>query len=603
MKKLLGSVLAIAMLVQPGFASAELLKNFKLGGSIDMQSNASRNVMDMVTRMDTGSGDAIGAGNFQRQFNDRLNNAQFRVMVNMDWDVLDDVHAKITLRKNDKAWGTVGGTNITGNSASQTLTANTAIGGVGGGWDVGSVIAIDQAYVKIDKIMGHIDATVGRQYYGDAGDFVLYVGPKSAYGLATTAADLARVDIFSMPYVNLTGIAGKVAGSAVGTAAGADVDLRGIELNLKDVENINFNLFVYNRLTHATGPLGNFQATTANGLGLNGGNDNLYVYGFRSKVTFGGFTGKLKAAMNGGENRQPAAVAWDGDRDFTDATTTGDGLTPAVAAYKGYAFQLDAEYKAEVEDVASFTPWLHYAFGSGRHDLRDNQNEGFTAIAQDYQAGTLYSRFNGTTAMPLGNGIPCVLGAVGCGHFDANGSGTFTAADGGVGIMSTPKGVAGGIAGNGLQNRMIWGAGLKVTPAMANKLTVALSFFDYRWADTTKDRIYWCASTGCTGIEAGEALAGKQTNLLLPNTYHNGAVNTEFGTGRGQRHIGSELDLDLTWKHSDNVTFQAGVASFRPGKYIQEVIRDQYNAVTLAPGSRVSANPTILAYGDMHIKF
>lgn len=609
MKKLLGSALAIAMIIQPGLASAELLKNFKLSGQIDLQTNSSRNVLDFVTRRDalTGNhngidpsagggawddanGDSVddNTGNFRAPFNDRLNSAQFRVLVDMDWDILDDVHAKITLRKNDRPWGNAGNFASAGNTGtSQVLTANNT--GVDGGRAIGGAIALDQAYVKIDKIMGHVDTTIGRQFYGEPGDFVLYVGPTDRYGLSSMAFDAARVDIHSLPYVNIIGVAGKIAGTAPGTVAGADIDIRGLEFKLKEVENVDFDVFIYNRLTHAVGPIG-FLGDAPTGIATaHAGNDNLYVYGFRSKVTFGGFTGKLKFALNGGENRQPAAVVWDSDID-----NANEGFTPVDAVYQGMAWIVDAEYKADLEDIASFTPWIHMAWGSGRGSLRENQNEGFTAIANDYHAGTMWSKFQGGTSAPMGTGIPCIAGTMGCNAAGAGNTGTLT----------TPHGVRGGIAGTGLNNRVIWGTGLKVTPAFAPKLEVAFAVYDYRWQRITNDGVLWFKTT-----EAAQAQGGKTNTAVFvsPNVYHDAGMASGgysgFGNGREQRHIGNEINIDLTWKHSDNVTFKSGVASFRPGKYIQEVIRDQYNAAGLGQGSRIANNPAILAYADMTIKF
>src|SRR5438309_11799273 len=94
MKKLLGAVLAAALLFPPGQASAELLKNLKVSGQLDIWTDSADNVTDFVTR---------GAGN-----HDHLGTAETRTLLNMQWDLLDDVHANVTLRKNDRAWGTVG---------------------------------------------------------------------------------------------------------------------------------------------------------------------------------------------------------------------------------------------------------------------------------------------------------------------------------------------------------------------------------------------------------------------------------------------------------------------------------------------------------------
>ncbi len=90
MKKLLGSTLALAMFLPTG-ASAELLKNLKISGQLDVQTTSARNVIDFVTRPTQGT--------FTNGNNDRIGHAHTRTMVSGDWDLLDDVHARITLVK------------------------------------------------------------------------------------------------------------------------------------------------------------------------------------------------------------------------------------------------------------------------------------------------------------------------------------------------------------------------------------------------------------------------------------------------------------------------------------------------------------------------
>ncbi|MFA6317655.1 MAG: hypothetical protein WC943_09560 [Elusimicrobiota bacterium] len=653
MKKLLGSVLAIAMLVQPGVASAELLKNFKLSGNVDMQSQASRNVLDFVTRQDPKMNDASGTleGAERPTFNDRMNDAQFRVIVNMDWDILDDVHAKVTLGKNDRAWGTNGGTAMSGLYATQTAKQTV---GVGGGTNVLGQLFVEQAYVKIDKVFGHVDATVGRQYFGEAGDVIIYFGPRNVYGQPVNALDAVRADIYGLPYVNITGIAGKAVGSALYSAtnnsgSAADQDVRGFNMQLKDVENIGAEFFLYNRLTHARGALG-FTGDDISPQTNTGRNDYLTVYGLRGKVNFGGFTAKMLFAKNNGANRARTTYSWDKNQDGiyqanldakANPTSASELYLTPSSSYSGWAWTIDAEFKAEIEDIASFTPWMHFAMGTGRNSLADAKNQGFMSINSDYSPGTIYGRFG----QFLGSAIPCVIGAVGCGTAAAN-TGTDIDGDGtinGLGVRTQGNHMgAANIGGVGLNNRVIWGLGLKTTPAFAPKLTAAVSWYQFRFQKVTDDKIVWQNPTTfdatrtasyatspravyCNGTTCYARLpnAGASTGAPDMGHYYDGQNNTQgFSNGQNNKHIGDEIDIDFTWKHSDNVSFQAGMASFRPGKYIQSMIADNYNANnaaemtalgtpavgttrtnTTAPGMRVSNNPVVMAYGDMHIKF
>jgi hypothetical protein len=159
MKKLLGSTLALALFLPAG-ASAELLKNFKLGGQLDVQTTSARNIADFQTLANHaggGSGPGVAADN-----NDRIGNAFTRVMLKMDWDLLDDVHARTTLVKGSSSHGTL---RPYGNNQEslQTVQNNTFV---------------EEAFVKIDKLFGSADFTLGRQFYGEPGDLVIYYGPR-----------------------------------------------------------------------------------------------------------------------------------------------------------------------------------------------------------------------------------------------------------------------------------------------------------------------------------------------------------------------------------------------------------------------------------------
>jgi hypothetical protein len=91
MKKLLGSVLALAFVFATSQAKAETLKNLKFGGSVEMEATSARNVLDFSTK-----------------YADRISAAQTRVMLGMDWDLLDDVHSKVSMYKNDRVYGQAG---------------------------------------------------------------------------------------------------------------------------------------------------------------------------------------------------------------------------------------------------------------------------------------------------------------------------------------------------------------------------------------------------------------------------------------------------------------------------------------------------------------
>lgn len=514
MKKLLGSTLALAMLFPYSQANAELLKNFKLSGQIDLQMDASRNVTDFQTRgvEITGDNDYADAG--ESVGNDRIGTAHTRIMVHMDWDLLDDVHSKVTLRKSDRAWGNSGGLNqgTGGAGLSQPVGAD------GAGTIFGSII-VDQAHFKVDKVADAADLTFGRQFFGTSGDMVIYFGPsdKALFGLPVTAIDAVRAD-WSNDQVGVTGLAGKTAGPVgVGAATPhAGTDVRGIVASLKGQEDLNASVYIWNQVTHAVGALGQ-----DNNIGVVGGkNDNLWVVGLKGKYSMAGAWIAAEIAKNFGENRVADTVANLGSRRYT-----------------GWAFKGDVGYKAEVDGLGAFTPWAHLGYGTGRSRNREARNETFTPIASDYRPGSIYGRYAvappGAGGTALGSGLPVVAGAP-------------------------------AVASNSLGNRVIWGLGLKANPSAVSKLTVGLSYWDF-WIQRF-----------ATGAGA-PPLAGN-------------------------KHIGTEVDVDLEWKHSDNVSLGAGVGTFQPGGLIKEQVQSA-NILGSNPNSQRGVNPVNLAYMDVRVKF
>jgi hypothetical protein len=177
-------------------------------------------------------------------------------------------------------------------------------------------------------------------------------------------------------------------------------------------------VYLYNRVNHSPNQQG-----AANGL-----NDNLWVLGAKTKLTFGGLMAKAEIAKNFGENR----------------TTFGTGNN---ANYSGWALLANLAYKADT-GIGSFTPWAEYGYGSGRQRSNTNKNETFTAINSDYRPGGIYGRFDNLAATTL-------LGNVNS------------------------------VASNGLANRTIYGIGLKATPASLAKLTTGVQYYKYAFTRTS----------------------------------------------------------------------------------------------------------------------
>ncbi|HAZ08250.1 MAG TPA: hypothetical protein DCZ01_06975 [Elusimicrobia bacterium] len=402
MKKLLGSTLALAMFMPAG-ANAEVLKNFKMSGQIDIQTTSANNVKDFATR-DNG-------GNLN---NDRIGQATTRLMLKMDWDLLDDVHSRLTLAKGAAVASGAGASRpygMTGATGESLTTAQTEI-------------IVGEANVKVDKLFGAVDLTMGRQFYGELGDPMIYYGPRGNFGLTMTAIDMFRAD-WSGEHMKVTGIAGKTTDGTLiqDGAAAAATDLRGLVLSCMKHENVKPTVYLYNQLTHATGGAGT----------ITGKNSNLYLLGAKANITIGGLTARVEVAKNFGEDRTTAGLSKN---------------------YAGSAFYGKAGYKLDVEGAAAVTPWAEFGLGTGDKDSSvatgggDNRNQEFKAIVTSWHPGAIYARFHNNSAIPMTSNI------------------------------AVPAGAAGNVTtSQGLSNRVIWGFGVKANPAAVKQLTAGLQYY------------------------------------------------------------------------------------------------------------------------------
>jgi hypothetical protein len=82
----------------------------------------------------------------------------------------------------------------------------------------------------------------------------------------------------------------------------------------------------------------------------------------------------------------------------------------------------------------------------------------------------------------------------------------------------------------------------------------------------------------------------KLTTALSIWDYH---TSNAIETNNGNKNAGYEVDLDVTWKHSENVSVAAGVGSFQPGGAINEAVATATKSV----------NPATLGYAELHVKF
>lgn len=511
MKKILGTTLAAALLI-PGPANAEILKNLKVNGQLDIQGTSARNASDFATRGDIDSTVAGGNTADNTAKNDRIGTVGSRLLVDLTWDLLDDVHSVVTLRKNDRAWGSSA---VAGQGAAGGQHISGAAG-VGGGV-LGNTF-VDRAAITIDKLFGHVDTTLGRQYYGDAGDLIIYAGPKDTYGLWNTSLDAARFEMAN-DWMAFSGLAGKTAGGTF-AAGTADTNVRGFDILWKSMP-LKAHTYVWNQVTQAAGALGTGPAYGA--ANPSGKNDNLWVYGLKLRGEAMGGWLNADIAANSGENRTQTVA--------TLAASCGtNGCNALSSNYMGKALLLDAGYNAEISGVGALTPWVNFGWGTGRSSNVEARNEGFTAIASDYRPGIMNRRFAGAA---------------------------------GIGAVNLGAGTGTGIGTNGLNNRVVYGTGLNVTPAAWEKLTLGAQLWHF-------------------------------------NLQRNTATNARpaGGTENGAKHLGVEYGITADWKHSENVKVGLGGSVYQPGGFVKQTIRNG-NGV----GTYVGNNPATLAFADFQVKF
>ncbi|MBI4054736.1 MAG: hypothetical protein HY402_01230 [Elusimicrobia bacterium] len=345
MRKLVSAVLGLGLVYAAGLsAQAEILKNLKTSGQIDVQAFSVNNEQDLTGTL-----------------SDKENQVQSRVTAGLSFDLLDDVHAKVYLRKNNRLYGNAGERVLDG-------AANT--GALNNLW-------VDQASLKIDELIGSYDVTLGRQFYGDPGDLTIYFGPAgiSAAGLRVTSVDIGRVDATHWDdKLAVTAIGGKITETGTPTTRVGDLDddVYGVNLGLRDVvPNNTVGLYAYERNVNADG-----------GAPPSNQDNSLYVYGVRTKGSASVVDATLnyagEFAFNAGRNKVPAADP----------------------AYTGYAFWGQVGGALRGFDLSGQFSW-----GSG-NDGTTAKNEAFTAVRSDLRFGQIFGgHFQALGDLGVANGL------------------------------------------------------------------------------------------------------------------------------------------------------------------------------------------------------
>lgn len=208
MKKLLGLLLAMTM-AWPVTASAEVLKNVDLKGEIQTIASDARHDKNKAYQSGT----------------------NFRVLAGLSADLVEDVRANVLFQYND-AWlsGTEGNT-------------------VQNYWDE---VRLAEANVVLSNLFCCLEATVGRQFYGDEDSAVMYLGPNHyVFGMnKAPSLDGAKL-VYSDDFKTFTMLAGKLVTHTTSTPpfTPATVDdnwtVYGLDLKLNLTDTLTAQVYGY----------------------------------------------------------------------------------------------------------------------------------------------------------------------------------------------------------------------------------------------------------------------------------------------------------------------------------------------------------------------
>lgn len=201
MKKLLGLLLAMTM-AWPVTASAEVLKNVDLKGEIQTIASDARH----------------DKGNMYKS------GTNFRVLAGLSADLVEDVRANVLFQYND-AWlsGTEGNT-------------------VQNYWNE---VRLAEANVVLSNLFCCLEATVGRQFYGDEDSAVMYFGPNHyVFGMnKAPSLDGAKL-VYSDDFKTFTMLAGKLV-DATGTTVNDNWTVYGLDLKLNLTDTLTAQVYGY----------------------------------------------------------------------------------------------------------------------------------------------------------------------------------------------------------------------------------------------------------------------------------------------------------------------------------------------------------------------
>lgn len=312
MKKVIGLFAVVALV--SSVASAELLKNFKYDGKVEVNAYQTTNAND-----------------FNSKIKDKNTDVETRVQLNTGFDLNDDANAVVSVVKNNRHQG----------DAKENVNT------------IQAQLVFEQAYMNLKGVLG-IDHKLGRQYYGNEGDLIVYYGP-NMYPY-TNSLPVAALDAWTGWYKtgkwDMHAVYGKIANTCNAPLADTDTNLSGFVAAYNLQDNLKLGAYVYEQK--------DMKAAAATDLTRD-------VVGVKANGKFVGFDYYAELAKNYG--RQAAGPV----------------------NYAGTAFLANAKYGYDL--MGKWTFMGEFAMGTGDDKTTDKKNKAFHSISSDYRPGAIWGRY------------------------------------------------------------------------------------------------------------------------------------------------------------------------------------------------------------------
>ncbi|OGS13398.1 MAG: hypothetical protein A2285_09080 [Elusimicrobia bacterium RIFOXYA12_FULL_57_11] len=331
MKKVI-AILALVALTG-NIASAELLKNFKYDGKIEINGFSTNNLSDTHSDL-----------------KDKTSDVNARVQINAGFDLNEDVNAVISAVRCQDQYG---------DSANGESAVNTAM----------DSFDFEQSYLNLKGVLG-FDHKIGRQYYGNEGDLIVYYGPRSVHTVYATANNLSVTGLegytgwYKTGKLDMHAVMAKF-NNGVGNQPDLDTDLVGVSAKYDLMDEVKIGAYIYEAKDYKAGT-SDFTKD---------------VVGVKAMGKFMGFDYYAELAKN-------------------------YGYKGADVNYTGSAILANVKYDLDLMGKWSFMGEM--ARGSG-DKASATKDERFTSVNTDYRPGIIWGAQLNNTG--LGNATTWNLGA------------------------------------------------------------------------------------------------------------------------------------------------------------------------------------------------